>query len=322
MFQGISTIPCSVLSTSSCSAASEYELMSKTYMASHRNFSGCHSFMSKPVHPLLFPDQTFETEAKVPVSSPNPNKKLTHVGDSTLHSDSKSIRMLSELPSSSGFSDLGTTPQREGLRWSSASSIDFTDVSKHLYQESMGFSWNLSEGSKCGLCERLLSQRSPWSSLRIVRSGDMPVAGVLSCWHVYHADCLDQTTPKAQKHDPPCPLCAKSVNIQDKRVVGRLKMGISNVRSFGDNGPSRAWSCGQVGDCVEGSLHTEAHASMLLVSRNRLKKQLSMKKVLGKELPDKLKKTDQFSWQMLPGWGSVDQSVGCSRARSGVLKRW
>ncbi|CAA0828654.1 RING/U-box superfamily protein [Striga hermonthica] len=56
--------------------------------------------------------------------------------------------------------------------------------------------------SRCCLCGRLLSQRSPCGSRAIIHGGDAPVAGVLACRHVFHADCLDQTT-----HDPPCPVC-------------------------------------------------------------------------------------------------------------------
>ncbi|XP_058096402.1 uncharacterized protein LOC131242050 [Magnolia sinica] len=315
--EGTSAIPFSTGSTSSCSDASEYETMSKTHVSSHRNFSSRCSFMSKPVHPLSFPNQNPEEEANGLVSSINsdqPNENATQI------SHPKSIRMLTELQSTSGFPET-TITQREGLRWSSASSVDFTDFSEHLEPENLGFSHNPSEGSKCGLCERFLSHRSPWSSRRIVRSGDMPVAGVLSCRHVYHAECLEQMTPKTQKHDPPCPLCMKSVeeNVPEQRVVCRLRNGLPRLRSFGEDGPSRAWGCGQVGDCVEGALHTQARSSMMLLNRNRLKKHLSLKGSSSKVLPDTLKKSGTFSPQLLHGRRSVDQAVGCSRMPAGHL---
>lgn len=321
--EGTSTIPFSLESTSSHSDASEYEPMSKTHMPSHRNSSNRRSFKSKPVHPLSFPNLTPERELRTSVSFANSNKKTMHGESSTLHSDLKSIRMLTEFQLGSGVSEPGDTPQREGLRWSSASSIDFSDASEQLVQESTSFSYSRTEGSKCGLCDRFLSHRSPWSSRRIIRSGDMPIAGVLSCWHVFHADCLEHVTPKSLKHDPPCPLCMKMEDcIPEKRAVCRLKNGISCLRSVGEDGPSRAWSCGQVGDCVEGALHTQTRASLLLLNRNRLKKQLSMKANSGKELPDKLNRSDPFSPQMVFGRRSVDQLVGCSRTSGVVLKRW
>ncbi|XP_024542036.1 uncharacterized protein LOC112350309 [Selaginella moellendorffii] len=54
----------------------------------------------------------------------------------------------------------------------------------------------------CGLCARWLSQASPLSSL--------PVVGVLSCGHVFHAECLEHSVPQGQKQDPPCPHCVSS----------------------------------------------------------------------------------------------------------------
>ncbi|XP_077213459.1 RING/U-box superfamily protein [Tasmannia lanceolata] len=297
--EGTSAIPYSGGSASSHSDASEDEPMSKTHFPSHRNFSSRYSFMSKPVHPISFSNQTPEEEAHNNRPKPNEN--------SILHSDTKST----ELHSISGFTDLSATPRREGFRGSSSSSVDFTDVSEHFTPESLGFSNNPSEGTKCGLCERFLSHRSPWSSRRIVRSGDMPITGVLSCRHVYHAECLDQITPKTQKHDPPCPLCTKSEdeNFPEQRLVCRQNNGIQRLRSFGEDGPSRPWGCGQVGDCVEGALHAQTRSTTLLLNRNRLKKHMFMKRSSGKELPDKLKKSGSYSPQLLHGRASVDRAI-------------
>ncbi|XP_019053582.1 PREDICTED: uncharacterized protein LOC104602979 isoform X2 [Nelumbo nucifera] len=281
LMEGSSAIPYSAGSTSSRSDGSEYEPITKTHASSHRRYS----FMSKPVHPLSFPTLTLE------------------------------------LHSASGFPEFGaTTPQREALQWSSASSsIDFTDASEQLDSECFAPSCNPQEGFKCGLCDRFLSQRSPWSSRRIVRSGDMPVAGVLSCRHVFHAECLEQTTPKTQKHDPPCPLCARlEENVPEQRLVSRLKNGLPRLRPFCEDGPSRSWGCGQVGDCVEGALHGPPRNAMLLLNRSRLKKHLSMKGSSSKEIPEKLKKSGSYVLS-----NSVDQgAVGCSRTAGLTLKRW
>lgn len=60
----------------------------------------------------------------------------------------------------------------------------------------------------CGVCSRTLSQRSPWSSNRMVGSAtDCAVVGVLVCGHVYHAECLEQATPESLRQDPSCPQC-------------------------------------------------------------------------------------------------------------------
>ncbi|XP_024991688.1 uncharacterized protein LOC112525694 isoform X2 [Cynara cardunculus var. scolymus] len=254
--QGISAPQDSRGSISSRSDSSDYDAMAKS-QSSHRNFTGRRCFMSKPVHPLTFP-----SEGDGP---PFPDF------DETLH-------------------------QRDRQLNSTAScDFDFTDVSEPIESDTLSRpSVNQSYGYKCGLCERFLSQRSPWSSRRIVRSGDMPVTGVLSCRHVFHAECLDQTTPKVRKSDPPCPVCAKSdeETSPDQRVFSKLRSGFPRLRPFREDGPSRPWGCTQAGNCVEGALSAPSRNTMLLLNRNRVKKSLSLK---GKEFPGKLKKSGTYS---------------------------
>lgn len=244
--------------------------------------------MSKPIHPLSFPAQTPPREAS----------------DLTL----------------AGFTEFdAATPQRDGHRWSSASSsIDFADVSESFEAEISGRPCNnMSDGFRCGLCERFLSQRSPWSSRRIVRSGDMPVTGVLSCCHVFHAECLEQTTPKTRKNDPPCPLCARleEENLPEQQGFSRLRTGFPRLRPISDDGSSRPWGCTQVGDCVEGALHAPPRNSMLLLNRSRIKKNLSLKGNLGKEFPGKLRKSGSYSFQHLSGKSADQGAVGSSKSK-------
>lgn len=174
--------------------------------------------------------------------------------------------------------------QRDRQRFSSPrSDFDITDESDSISRPSV----NQSYAYKCCLCERFLSQRSPWSSRRIVRSGDMPVTGVLSCRHVFHAECLDQTTPKVRKGDPPCPVCAKSdeESSPDQRVFSKMRNGFPKLRPFREDGPSRPWVCGQAGNCAEGALGAPPRNAMLLINK---KKSLSLKgnsSNSSKELP-------------------------------------
>ncbi|MQM07550.1 hypothetical protein Taro_040391, partial [Colocasia esculenta] len=299
-------MPNGVGSNSSCSDGSEYEAISRIHLHSHRNFSSRCSFKSKPVHPVSFPDQTPEVEEGFASgTTTNSNRAL-----------------LTESQSYSGILD-SVNLQRETFPWSSGSSIDFADVAEQIEHEFSGFSLNsISDRSKCGLCERLLSQRSPWSSRRIIRSGDMPIAGVLSCWHVYHAECLDRITPKTRTQDPPCPLCEKTVeNTREQWAVSRLKIGIPRLRSLGEEGQSRSWSCVQVGDCVEGALHASPRNSML--NRCRLKRHLPLKGSSGKEKVEK-SKSGMSSSRGVRGGKLVEQGVvGCSRAAPApALKRW
>lgn len=277
--EGTSAAPYNSGSVSSRSDGSEYEAVAKPHASSNRSFSTRCSFMSKPIHPISFLNQTPERDG------------------------SGTGNYLNHLHNEAGPS----TPRRETLRWSSGSSMDFTDVSEQLDSESMTSSGNISEGFKCGLCDRFLSQRSPWSSRRIVRSGDMPVTGILSCRHVFHADCLEQTTPKIQKHDPPCPVCARVENVPEQPTSSRLRIGLPRPRQVGEDGPSRPWTCGQVGDCVEGALHASPRNSMTLLNRSRLKKHLSFKGNSSRDLPNKLKKQGSLSLQLKEK--SVDQEA-------------
>lgn len=270
-------------SSSTHSDSSESEPTVKSYTSSHRNFSSHRSFMSKPIHPLSFPTQT-------------PPRELSDF-------------------TAAGLAEFDAATQRDAHRWSSASSsIDFADVSESFESEICNKPCNPSDDFRCGLCERFLSQRSPWSSRRIVRSGDMPVTGVLSCRHVFHAECLEQTTPKTRKSDPPCPLCVRleEENCPEQRGFPRMRSALPKIRPFCEDGPSRPWGCVQVGDCVEGALHVPPRNTMLLLSRNRIKKNLSLKGNSSKEFPGKLKRSGSPSPQQLGGisvdWGAVGSS--------------
>ncbi|CAN6484532.1 unnamed protein product [Victoria cruziana] len=181
---------------------------------------------------------------------------------------------------------------------------------------------------RCGICERLLSQRSPWSSVRIVRSGDMPVAGVLSCSHIYHAECLEHNTPKMQKHDPPCPLCGKPDEeiraVSEQHVLGmRSKTGFPKLKSTSEDGAtsSRSWSCGQWGDCVEGTIQEPVHGNLSSLSKHHLKKQRTKRGTSSKDLPESVmvKKRGLFSSKLFNGRTLHPFAAsGCSRSAPSV----
>lgn len=273
--------------TSPHSDGSEFDLTGKLNLSTPRNFPSRRSFMSKPIHPLSFPAHSFTREAS---ASP--------------------VTGLSAYDA--------TTPQRDNHRLSSgSSSIDLTDISDQFEPEFLTRPSNASEVFKCGLCDRLLSQRSPWSSRRIVKSEDMPVAGVLSCRHVFHAECLDQTTPKSHKSDPPCPICSKPEreHSPEQHVFPRLRNHLPRLRAFSEEGTSRSWGCVQAGDCVEGALHTPQKTSKLLLTRHKIKNSLSHKGSSGKDFPGKLKKTT--SLHLFGGRFADHGAGGCSKTAAG-----
>ncbi|GAA0141088.1 hypothetical protein LIER_35332 [Lithospermum erythrorhizon] len=275
-------------STSSRSDNTDYDSVAKSH-PSHRNYSSRRCFMSKPIHPLSFTSQM-------------PRREGTN-----------------SMPTALGELDASTSP-REKHRLSSASgSLDLTDVSEQFESEVSYKSYNLSECFRCGLCERFLSQRSPWSSRRIVRSGDMPVAGVLSCRHVFHADCLEQITPKARRNDPPCPICSKveEGNSPDQRAFSKF---FPKLKHFGEAGPSKPWGCAHAGDCVQGALQGPQRNALLSLNRNRMRKNLSWKgSNPGKEFPGKLRKTSTFASPLHIG-SSDHAAVGSSMKPGSNLK--
>ncbi|XP_021746934.1 uncharacterized protein LOC110712784 [Chenopodium quinoa] len=275
--------------TSPRSDGSEFEHIGKHSLSTPRNFPSHRAFISKPVHPLSFPVHSFTREVS---ASP-----------------------AAGLPAYDA-----TTPQSDSHRLSSgSSSIDLTDVSERLESEFLARTSNANEGFKCGLCDRLLSQRSPWSSRRIVKSEDMPVAGVLSCRHVFHAECLDQTTPKSHKNDPPCPICSKLEReySPEQHTLPRLRNNFPRLRTFSEEGSSRTWGCVQASDCVEGALHTPQKSSMFVLSRQKIKNSFSHKGNTGKDFPSKLKKTSSHPLHLFGGRFSDYGAGGCSKTAAG-----
>ncbi|CAA7061401.1 unnamed protein product [Microthlaspi erraticum] len=85
---------------------------------------------------------------------------------------------------------------------------------------------------RCGVCKKLLSQRSPWCSYKILRCGDMPAAGVFPCHHVFHVECLDKVTPTAQERDPSCPVCSNTVGAMEQplKAPETLELALRSLR--------------------------------------------------------------------------------------------
>lgn len=212
---GASTCPCSADSASSYSDIGDCDQNAIIHFPpAHKGFSGRYSFMSKPVHPMPFPDQVMETDGQVV----NSNRYTSTEWRNSVRWPDNSVHELKpfadDIGSMQAFPELNLSSQRERNGLTSANSPDFGLEIENAKYKNMhcGLGLSTSEVLRCGLCERWLSQKSPWSSHRMIRCGDFPPSGVLSCGHVYHADCLDQTIPESQKHDPPCPSCAGAIN--------------------------------------------------------------------------------------------------------------
>ncbi|MCL7039284.1 hypothetical protein MKW94_022578 [Papaver nudicaule] len=191
--------------------------------------------------------------------------------------------------------------RREGFRWSNASSYDLGfdgesfDVAEHVELENPR-SPNYAAHQKCVLCGRLLSQKSPWSSYCMVRGGDMPIAGVLSCSHVFHAECLEQATPKAQVSEPPCPICLKTVGVieESESFSEPLQMALRTIRrnrgvvisdGLENNESDRSVDPVESTDLRRNRslAGSKQHGSSSSLIKNHLKKHLSFKGKSGKD---------------------------------------
>ncbi|CAH2037794.1 unnamed protein product [Thlaspi arvense] len=238
----------------------------------NRNFSSRRFFLSKPVHPIL------------------------HPSDNARETTSDSADACSWSSGTTGSIDSVDVPEPV-LDWDTNNSAKAQGVV-------------VSSSFKCGLCNRHLSLKSPWGSRSIVRNRDMPITGVLPCQHVFHAECLDQSTPKAHRNDPPCPVCFKHEGEHTKlhNVVERLK-------PLREDGPStRPWGCAQAGDCVESAFNVPPRNTMVMINRNRIRKNLPLRGYPRKDSPRKIKKSSSVSIENLTNQVSLVHSRGKEKA--------
>ncbi|KAJ4721219.1 RING/U-box superfamily protein [Melia azedarach] len=284
-------------SPSSLSESSQWESTSKRPFAlPNRNIQSRRAYMSKAVYPLMFHNpvsdcETFGDADTSSVGRLTPSEdhiSPSHWFDSNSSTVQKFHRTLTELQRLETSPDPGASSRREGFRWSSASSYDFGfdgerfDIAEHIDVESLRSPIGAAVGQKCGVCGKLLSQKSPWSSHRIMRGGDMPTAGVLPCSHVFHAECLEQLTPKTQIHEPPCPLCQKIIGPMEEsssfseplhmalRSVQRSR-GIMIPEAQGDHRSSEASN--HIRSRLRASSWNESGSSL----KNRLKRHFTFK---------------------------------------------
>ncbi|CAN6298895.1 unnamed protein product [Urochloa humidicola] len=268
---------------------------------------GRRSFMSKPVYPLVFRNPVSETEAsRMP--------EVTNAGRATPSDDSQASPLwhrslaspelkfhnaLSELGKMEASPEPNTSSRREGFRWSNASSYDFgydgdaIDISDHISIESQRSPTNSVRFLKCGLCERFLRQKSPWTSNRIVQNTDMPVAAVLPCRHVFHADCLEESTPKTEVHEPPCPLCTQATDDEghvsfSEPLHVALRSARRNLSLGGGAGAGGSSSSANPPHSDHGLKRNHSaivpRRSGSSLFRNRFKKQFPFKASIGKDL--------------------------------------
>ncbi|KAG0497022.1 hypothetical protein HPP92_001713 [Vanilla planifolia] len=257
--------------------------------------------MSTPVYPLVFRNPVSDGESSGNCGAGTSNRKLTLGSspswcESTCTSEHKFHKALTDMHKVMVSSPAsGASSRREGFRWSNGSSYDSGmnhiegDVIEFMEQnnfENPRSPNSSTNNKKCGLCCRLLSQKSPWSSQRIVRSSDLPVTGILPCGHIFHADCLEETTPKSQVQEPPCPLCLNLIKPEESTSFSEPLLFALRTQG-GDRGigstSNHAGSNSNQNDCElrrNQSQPLRGSSSM----KSRLRKRLSFKGKMSRDL--------------------------------------
>lgn len=131
-----------------------------------------------------------------------------------------------------GFSELMDTSHME--RWS-FDSESFGFNCESLVRSSNRFSTSPVDLQTCGVCSKFLTEKSCWSTQKIVASNDLSVVSVLICGHVYHAECLESMTPEVNKYDPACPVCTfgerQTLKLSEKALKAEMDSKARNKKS-------------------------------------------------------------------------------------------
>lgn len=131
------------------------------------------------------------------------------------------------------FSDLMNTPCRD--RWSfDSESLGFN---RDKFSRSSGriSSSPLVDIQTCGVCSKLLTEKSSWGSQKIIATNELAVVAILICGHAYHAECLENMTPEISKYDPACPVCTfgekQTLKLSEKALRAEMELKARNKRS-------------------------------------------------------------------------------------------
>ncbi|KAK4284763.1 hypothetical protein QN277_001547 [Acacia crassicarpa] len=169
----------------------------------------------------------------------SPNSLPASEERSVFPSWSNESRRCSQGGSSDGWSIPGFSGPMgisHGGRWSfDSESFGFDD--EKFARTSSRISTSYTDLHTCGICSKLLTtERSSWSTQKIIASNELSVVAVLVCGHVYHAECLESMTPEINKYDPTCPVCTlgekQTLKLSERALKARMDLKARNKRSM------------------------------------------------------------------------------------------
>ncbi|KAL6531858.1 hypothetical protein OROMI_028221 [Orobanche minor] len=153
---------------------------------------------------------------------PSWGNESTRASDGGGSSDSWSIPFSSNL----------MTQRRERWSFDSENSVLFgrERITRSIRRNSRSPSIDL---RTCGVCMKLLTERSSWGckSQKIISTNELAVISVLTCGHVYHAECLEHMTSEINKYDPACPVCTFGEKRAAKMSEKALRAEMMNLKA-------------------------------------------------------------------------------------------
>lgn len=197
--------------------------------------SSTHSVSSFSASPLTFSQGQLLPPSRWPGRSPgmkSPNFSISEDGSPLMlpgwrnESNFGSHGGSSDGWSVPAFNELMATSHKE--RWSfDSESLNFNrdKVSRCSGRVSSSPSIDM---QTCGVCSKLLTEKSSWGTQKIIATNELAVVAILICGHVYHAECLENMTSEINKYDPACPVCTfgekKLLKLSEKAMKADLEL--------------------------------------------------------------------------------------------------
>lgn len=175
---------------------------------------------------------------------PSPARHLLRqASGSRIPGHKSSNHSISEETSFPAFPEF-TEASHRGERWS------FDSESLGFYHEKLTPSSSHSSASPsidtytCGVCSKIVTERSLW------RSYELAVVSVLTCGHVYHAECLESITAEINKYDPACPVCTFGEKLAPLKLSEKALKLVTDLKGRKKRSRNRVVSSDLDGDSV------------------------------------------------------------------------